>query len=123
MNSEKFQAGLEVRRKVLGAEYVDRALAQAEDFSRPLQEYVTECCWGGVWTRPGLTLKERSMITLAALAALGRTHEVKLHVRGALNNGLTREQIREVLLHVAAYAGVPAAVDAFRAAQEAFQEG
>jgi 4-carboxymuconolactone decarboxylase len=119
VNSEKFQAGLEVRRKVLGAEYVDRALAQAEDFSRPLQEYVTECCWGEVWTRPGLTLKERSMITLAAL---GRTHEVKLHVRGALNNGLTREQIREVLLHVAAYAGVPAAVDAFRAAQEAFQE-
>jgi 4-carboxymuconolactone decarboxylase len=122
MGNGRFEAGLEIRRKVLGAEYVDRALAQADDFTRPLQEYVTECCWGAVWTRPGLTLQERSMITLAALVALGRTHEIKLHVRGALNNGLTREQIREVLLHVAAYAGVPAAVDAFRAAQEVFRE-
>jgi 4-carboxymuconolactone decarboxylase len=107
---------------VLGAEYVDKSLSNATDFNRPFQELVSEYCWGAVWSRPGLTRKERSMINLAMLTALGRTHEVEIHVRGALNNGLTKEQISEVLLHTTIYCGVPAALDSFRVASKVIAE-
>ena len=108
--------GLQIRREVLGDKYVDAAMNNMTDFNRPLQELLNEHCWGGPWAREGLTRKERSMINLAMLTALGRTHEVETHVRGALNNGLTQQQIAEVLLQTAIYCGVPAAVDSFRAA-------
>ncbi|MBV9523332.1 MAG: 4-carboxymuconolactone decarboxylase [Alphaproteobacteria bacterium] len=121
-NKEIYEKGLAVRREVLGAEYVDRAVAGADAFSRPLQDFVTEYCWGGVWTRPGLTRKTRSLLNLAMLTALNRPHELKLHLKGALNNGVTREEIAEVLLHAGVYCGVPAAVDAFRTAREVFGE-
>ena len=122
MTKELFEAGLKVRREVLGAEYVDASIAQADDFSRPLQELVTEYCWGAVWTRPGLSRKTRSLINLAMLTALNRPHEVELHLRGALNNGCTKEEIMEVLLQTAIYCGVPAAVDSFRLARKFFSE-
>lgn len=122
MSGDRFEQGLAVRRAVLGEEYVNRAIEQADDFTRPLQELVTEYCWGTVWTRPGLSRKMRSMINLAMISALNRPHELKLHVKGALRNGCTREEIREVLLQVAIYCGVPAAVDSFRVAVEAFKE-
>jgi 4-carboxymuconolactone decarboxylase len=120
--SKRFEAGLDVRRSVLGEEYVNKALAQADDFNRPLQELVTEYCWGAVWTRPGLPRKTRSMLNLAMLTALNRPHEVKIHLRGALRNGCTREEIMEVLLQAAIYCGVPAAVDSFRLAREVLAE-
>lgn len=122
MNKELFDKGLKIRREVLGAEYVDAALSTADDFNRPLQELVTEYCWGEVWGRPGLDRKTRSMLNLAMLSALNRPHEIKAHVRGALNNGLTKEDIKEVFLVVAIYCGVPAAVDSFRIARELFKE-
>ena len=122
MTKELFEAGLKVRREVLGAEYVDASIAQADDFSRPLQELVTEYCWGAVWTRPGLSRKTRSLINLAMLTALNRPHEVQLHLRGALNNGCTKEEIMEVLLQTAIYCGVPAAIDSFRLARKIFSE-
>ena len=122
MTSELFEKGLRVRREVLGAEYVDASISQADDFSRPLQELVTEYCWGTVWTRPGLDRKTRSLLNLAMLTALNRPHEVKLHIRGALNNGCNKKDIMEVLLQAAIYCGVPAAVDSFRVAKETFQE-
>lgn len=122
MNKERFERGLEVRKKVLGEEYVNESLARATDFSRPMQEFVTEYCWGEIWTRPGLDRKTRSMLNLAMLTALNRPHEIKLHVRGALNNGVTKEEIREVFLQTAVYCGVPAAIDSFRIAQEVFAE-
>lgn len=122
MNKEHFERGLEVRKKVLGEEYVNESLARATDFSRPMQEFVTEYCWGEIWTRPGLDRKTRSMLNLAMLTALNRPHEIKLHVRGALNNGVTKEEIREVFLQAAVYCGVPAAIDSFRIAQEVFAE-
>ena len=122
MTKELFEAGLKVRRQVLGAEYVDAAISQADDFSRPLQELVTEYCWGAVWTRPGLSRKTRSLINLAMLTALNRPHEVELHLRGALNNGCTKEEIMEGLLQTAIYCGVPAAVDSFRLARKVFSE-
>jgi 4-carboxymuconolactone decarboxylase len=112
------ERGLAVRREVLGREYVDAAMERATDFNRPLQDLVTEHCWGAVWTRPGLSRRDRSLLNLGMLTALGKTHELKLHVRGALNNGLTREEISEALLQAGIYAGVPAAVEAFRAAGE-----
>jgi 4-carboxymuconolactone decarboxylase len=117
-----YEEGLKVRREVLGAEYVDRAMASADDFTLPFQEFVTEYCWGTVWTRPGLPRKTRSLLNLAMLTALNRSHEFKLHVRGALNNGCTKHEIMEVLLQAAIYCGVPAAVSAFRLAREVFQE-
>jgi len=120
--SERFDQGLSVRREVLGAEYVDKALAQADEFSGPLQELVTEYCWGAVWTRPGLSRRDRSLLNLAMLTALNRPHEVKIHLKGALRNGCTREEIREALLQAAIYCGVPAAVDSFRLAREVFAE-
>jgi 4-carboxymuconolactone decarboxylase len=122
MNKKTYEDGLAVRREVLGAEYVDRSLAAADPFTRELQNFVTEWCWGGVWTRPGLARKTRSLLNLAMLTALNRPHEIKLHVRGAMNNGVTREEMTEVFLQAGAYAGVPAAVDAFRAAKEVFDE-
>ena len=122
MNKELFEKGLATRRAVLGADYVDRAIASADDFNRPMQELVTEYCWGEVWNRPGLDRKTRSMINLAMLTALNRPHEIKMHVRGAINNGLTKEEISEVFLQTAIYCGVPAAVDSFRLAREVFKE-
>jgi 4-carboxymuconolactone decarboxylase len=116
------ERGLAIRRQVLGEKYVDAAMNNATEFNRPLQELLNEYCWGAGWGREGLTRKERSMINLAMLTALGRTHEVETHVRGALNNGLTQEQIAEVLLQTAIYCGVPAAVDSFRAASKVIAE-
>ena len=122
MSKDQFEIGLATRREVLGNEYVDRALASADEFSRPLQELVTEFAWGTVWQRPGLPRRDRSLMTVVMLVALNRPHELRLHLRGALNNGLSREEIREALLHAAVYCGMPAAVDAFRAAREVFAE-
>ena len=122
MNKELFEKGLEIRRAVLGADFVDNAIKGADDFSRPLQELVTEYCWGEVWGRPGLDRKTRSMLNLAMLAALNRPHEIKLHVRGALTNGVTKDEIKEIFLQVAIYCGVPAGVDSFRTAREVFKE-
>lgn len=122
MDKDLFEQGLKVRREVLGAEHVDRSLASADDFNREMQEMVTEYCWGKVWTRPGLERKTRSFLNLAMLTALNRPHEIKLHVRGALNNGVTKEEIAEVFLQSAIYCGVPAALDSFRVAREVFKE-
>ncbi len=122
MEQELYRQGLATRREVLGAEYVDRAIAEADEFSQPLQELVTEYCWGKIWNRPGLSRKVRSMLNLAMLTALNRPHEIKIHVRGALNNGVTKEEIREIFLQAAIYCGVPAAVDSFRIAREVFAE-
>ena len=121
-NKERLEAGLKVRREVLGDDYVNRSMQQADDFTRPFQELVSEYCWGEIWTRPGLPRKTRSLINIAMLTALNRPHEVKLHLKGALNNGCTREEIREVLLQAAIYCGVPAALDSFRTAREVFKE-
>jgi 4-carboxymuconolactone decarboxylase len=122
MTKDVYDKGLAIRREVLGADYVDNAIRTADAFNRPLQELVTEYCWGAVWGRPGLPRKTRSMLNLAMLTALNRPHELKLHVKGALKNGVSREEIAEVLLQAAIYCGVPAAVDAFRTAREAFKE-
>jgi 4-carboxymuconolactone decarboxylase len=122
MSDAMFDKGLKVRREVLGAEYVDAAIKNADDFNRPLQELVTKYCWGEIWNRPGLDRKTSSMLNLAMLTALNRPHEVKLHVRGAINNGLTKAEIAEVLLQAMIYCGVPAAVDSFRNAKEVFKE-
>ena len=116
--TESKKSGVEIRRQVMGDAFVDRALGNATEFTQPLQDFVNEPAWGGVWNREGLPLKTRSLITLAALTALKCPQELKGHVRGALNNGCTVDEIREALLHCAVYAGVPAAIDAFRAAQE-----
>jgi 4-carboxymuconolactone decarboxylase len=122
VDRQMFEKGLAIRRSVLGEEYVDNAIKTADDFSRPLQELVTQYCWGEIWGRPGLDRKTRSLINLAMISALNRPHEVKMHIKGALNNGLTKDQIQEVFLQVAIYCGVPAAVDSFRLAREVFQE-
>ena len=122
MSNEKYEKGLKIRTQVLGEDYVNRSIQNADEFTQPLQELVTEYCWGHVWGRDGLSRKERSMINLAMISALNRPHELKLHIRGALRNGLSREQIREILLQVGIYCGVPAAVDSFRLAREAFAE-
>ncbi|MGH2316678.1 4-carboxymuconolactone decarboxylase [Planococcus sp. SE5232] len=122
MNKEKFEQGLEIRRSVLGAEYVDKSIQNATDFNMPMQELVTEYCWGEIWARPGLPKKTRSMLNLAMITALNRPHELKLHVRGAINNGLTKDEIQEVFLQAAIYCGVPAAIDSFRTAKEVFDE-
>jgi 4-carboxymuconolactone decarboxylase len=122
VNKELYEKGLAIRKSVLGAEYVDKALKSADDFNRPMQELTTEYCWGWCWGREGLDKKTRSIINLAMISALNRPHEVKAHVKGALNNGLTKDEIREVLLQVAIYCGIPAGVDSFRAAKEVFTE-
>ena len=117
-----YEAGLKTRTEVLGKEYVDNAFKSADAFNLPFQEFITEYAWGGVWTRPGLDRKTRSFLNLGMLAALNRPHEIKIHVRGALNNGLTKEEIAEVFFQVAIYCGVPAALDAIRVAKEVFKE-
>jgi 4-carboxymuconolactone decarboxylase len=122
MGQDRFDKGLALRKQVLGADYVERSMAGADDFSRPMQELSTEYCWGYVWTRPGLALRDRSLLNLAMISALNRPHELKLHVKAALTNGLSREEIREVLLQVAVYCGVPAGIDSVRIAREAFAE-
>jgi len=122
MNDELFERGLAIRKAVLGAEFVDKAIASADDFNMPMQELVTEYCWGAVWGREELPRKTRSMLNLAMLSALNRPHELKTHVGGALRNGVSKAEIREILLQVAIYCGVPAGVDAFRIAREAIAE-
>ena len=121
MNKESFDKGLKTRREVLGAEYVDASIANADDFNRPMQELVTEYCWNEIWNRPGLDRKTRSIMNLCMITALNRPHELKLHVRGAINNGLTKDEIKEVFLQAAIYCGVPAAIDSFRNAKEVFK--
>jgi 4-carboxymuconolactone decarboxylase len=120
--SEKFEKGLAVRREVLGAEYVDNSINNATAFTQPLQELVTEYCWGEIWTREGLPRKTRSIINLAMLTALNRPHELRLHLRGAINNGVTKEEIQEIFLQTAIYCGVPASLDSFKVAREIFRE-
>lgn len=122
MNKELWDKGLAVRKEVLGSEYVERNLKAADDFNMPMQELVTESCWGWLWARPNLPRKTRSIVNLAMLSALNRPHEFKVHVRGALVNGVTRDEIREILLQVAVYCGMPAGVEAFRLAREAIKE-
>jgi 4-carboxymuconolactone decarboxylase len=119
---ETYEQGLEMRRSVLGSQHVDRSLEGVSDFSRPVQEFVTEYCWGAVWTRDGLPRKTRSLLNLAMLTALNRPHELGVHVRGALVNGATVVEIQETLLQTAVYAGVPAALEAFRVAEGVIEE-
>jgi 4-carboxymuconolactone decarboxylase len=119
---ELWRKGLEMRRAVLGAEYVDRSVATADEFTKPFQKLVTEWCWGEIWNRPGLDRRTRSLLNLAMLTALNRPNEVRLHVRGALNNGVTREEMQEVFLQAAVYCGVPAALESFRIAAEVLKE-
>jgi 4-carboxymuconolactone decarboxylase len=121
-NSPMFEKGLKVRREVLGADYVDKSLANANEFMQAFQEITTEWCWGYAWTRSGLDRKTRSMLNLAMLTALNRAPEIKLHVRGALTNGVTVDEIKEVLLHATVYCGIPAGLDAFKAANEVLKE-
>jgi 4-carboxymuconolactone decarboxylase len=122
MASELFEKGLKTRREVLGAEYVDAAIRGADSFTQELQEYVTANCWGEIWNRPGLDRRTRSFLNLGMLTALNRPHELKLHIRGAMNNGITKDEIKEVFLHASVYCGVPAAIDSFRVAKEVFKE-
>lgn len=122
MDKERFDRGLEIRKSVLGAEFVENSLANATDFNRAMQELTTEYCWGHVWGREGLPKKTRSMLNIAMLSALNRPHELKMHLKGAVRNGVTEEEIREILLQVAIYCGVPAGVDSFRIAGEALKE-
>jgi 4-carboxymuconolactone decarboxylase len=119
---ELFDRGLAVRREVLGPEYVDKSLQSANDFMMAFQRITTEWCWGYAWTRKGLDRKTRSMLNLAMLTALNRAPEIKLHVRGAINNGVTVDEIKEVLLHATVYCGIPAGLDAFKAANEVLRE-
>jgi 4-carboxymuconolactone decarboxylase len=122
MDKATFDRGLEIRKSVIGKDFVEKSFASADDFNLPLQELITEYCWGAVWGREGLPKKTRSMLNLAMLSALNRPHELKTHVKGALRNGLTKDEIREIFLQVAIYCGVPAAVDSFRIAREGFAE-
>jgi len=121
-HKQRYDAGLKTRREVLGADYVDKSIASQDEFNRPLQELLNTYCWNDVWNRPGLPRKTRSMLNLAMLSALNKPHELKLHINGALNNGLTKGDIQEVFLQVAIYCGVPAAVESFRIAREVFKE-
>jgi 4-carboxymuconolactone decarboxylase len=118
MQDEQYHRGLQTRREVMGDDFVDRALAGATSFTQPIQDHISRAAWGDVWQRPGLDRKTRSLITVAMLTALGKQHELKGHVRGALNNGATPAEIQEVLLHAAVYCGIPTAVEAFRTAAE-----
>jgi 4-carboxymuconolactone decarboxylase len=121
MTDDRLERGKEVRSEVLGAEHVQRSLAAASEFARPLQELVTEYCWGVVWDRPGLPRRERSLVNIAMLTALNRSHELGVHIGGALRNGCTVEEIQETLLQTAIYCGVPAAMEAFRVAETAIR--
>lgn len=122
MSKDVFDLGLSIRKKVVGEEYVNKSMASADDFNRDFQNLVTEYCWGAVWGRDGLDHRTRSLINLSMIATLNRPHELKLHVTGALRNGVTPDEIREVFMQVAIYAGVPAAIDSFRIAREAIEE-
>lgn len=122
MDKKTFDKGRQIRSSVLGKEFVDNAFKTADEFNLPLQELVTEYCWGAIWGREELPRKTRSMLNLAMISALNRPHELKAHIKGALVNGVTPVEIREVLLQVAIYCGVPAAVDSFRIARETFAE-
>ena len=122
MDQKTHDKGLEIRKAVLGEAYVSNALKNADSFNKPFQELVTEYCWGKVWGRPGLDRRQRSLLNLAMISILNRPHELKAHLRGALTNGVTTQEICEVFLQVSIYAGVPAAVDSFRIANEFFQE-
>jgi len=122
MSDELFERGMKIRRQVLGDAHVDRSLAGADEFSQDLQRMVTEFAWGGVWSRDGLSLKQRSLNNLAMLSVLNRPHELEIHLRGALHNGCSVDEIRETLLQVAIYAGFPAALDAFRVAKQVLTE-
>lgn len=122
MSKDVFDRGLAIRKDVLGSEFVEKSLATADEFNMPMQELTTEYCWGAVWGRDGLPRKTRSMLNLAMISALNRPHELKMHVKGALRNGVSKDEIREVFLQVAIYCGIPAGVDAFRIAREAFLE-
>ena len=122
MDKATYDKGLAVRRAVLGEEYVDAALKTVDDFNKPLQDLVTEYCWGAVWGREGLPRKTRSMLNLAMISILNRPHELRAHLRGALTNGVSKEEIMEVLLQVGIYGGIPCAVDSFRIAREFFKE-
>lgn len=120
--SEKFERGLKTRRAVLGTDYVDRSLEQADDFNWPMQQLTTEWCWDEIWNRPGIDRRTRSVLNLGMIAALNRPHELKLHIRGAINNGLTKDELKEIFLQIGVYCGVPAALDSFRIAKEVFKE-
>ncbi|HEX7124225.1 MAG TPA: carboxymuconolactone decarboxylase family protein [Thermodesulfobacteriota bacterium] len=122
MNRSLYEAGKAVRSEVLGPEYVEKSLALTDEFNEPWQDLLTEYCWGAIWTRPGLDRRTRSLLNLAMLAVLGRSHELGLHIRGALRNGATKEEIREALMQAAVYGGVPAGVEAFRTANAVFAE-
>lgn len=122
MTNELFENGLSVRKKVLGEDYVNKSLENANEFTMPLQELTTEYCWGKIWTREELPKKTRSMINLAMLTALGKKDELKMHVKGAIRNGCSKEEIREVLLQATVYCGIPAGVEAFKTANEALKE-
>ncbi|MBR0961117.1 carboxymuconolactone decarboxylase family protein [Bradyrhizobium japonicum] len=122
MDRKMHDKGLEVRKAVLGEAYVDNALKNVDDFNRPFQEMLNEYCWGAVWGREELPRKTRSMLNIAMIAILNRQHEFRAHLKGALTNGVTREEIREILMQVAIYGGMPAAVDSFRIAREVFAE-
>ena len=122
MSSEQYDKGLKIRRAVLGAKYVDKALENADDFNRPMQELTTEYAWGTIWAREGLPRKTRSLLNLGMITALNRPHELKAHVLGALNNGCTKDEIMETLLQAAIYCGIPAGMDSFRIAKSVFSE-
>lgn len=122
MPTERYKIGLKYRKEVLGEEYVDTSLAQADDFNRDFQEMVTEYCWGGSWGRGVLSKQQRSLLNLGMLAALNRQHEFKLHFKGALTNGVSQKELREVLIQIAIYCGIPAGIQAFRAARQVFDE-
>jgi 4-carboxymuconolactone decarboxylase len=122
MNQDLFDQGLATRREVLGHAYVDAALAAADDFTQPLQEHITQYAWGDIWNRPGLDRRTRSLLNLGMLTALNRPHELRVHVLGALRNGVTKEEIREVFMQATIYCGVPAAMDSFKVAREVFKE-
>ncbi|HEX4252003.1 MAG TPA: 4-carboxymuconolactone decarboxylase [Pseudonocardia sp.] len=122
MTNESYERGLKIRREVLGDAHVDRSLAAVSEFARPVQEYVTATAWGQIWSRPGLDRRTRSLLNLAMLTALNRNHELGVHVRGAITNGCTTEEIQEVLLQAAVYAGAPAALESFRVAERVLKE-
>ncbi len=122
MTNETYERGLALRKEVLGEDYVARSFANADDFSRPMQELSTEYCWGNIWSRDGLSRRDRSLLNIGMISAINRPHELKLHVKAALTNGLSRDEIREALLQVAIYCGVPAGLDSTRIAREAFAE-
>ncbi len=122
MPNEMYEKGLQVRREVLGSEYVDRAIGSADDFNREFQEILTEYCWGAVWGRPGLSRRQRSLNNICMLSALGRSHELELHLKGALTNGVSVDEIKETLIQVAVYCGAPAAVEGFRIARRVLDE-